>query len=716
MAKKPEKQVVAKKKLFIVEAPNKISTVKKYLGSDFVVMASVGHCFQLPHKDYVDIKNGFKLNYEIDPKKKQVLKDILEAAKECNPVYFAGDPDTEGSVIAWHLYQHLYAKYKDTKTYIRVNIKHMTKSGVEAGLAESYPITDPKEYAIAQSGFLRRIEDRFVGFRLSPLANIYVQQKTSAGRVQSPALRIVSEREKEILAFIPEVYYEIFADVFPKQTKDTFTAKYVGEVKDEKTAQAIVDQSKKGPVEIKKITRKQTKSNAPAPFDTMSLLSAASSILNWKTNKTTQIAQSLYASGKITYVRCDNNVISKEGLEMLIKYAKANFPKKYIPAKIPDYTNKKAKLEHECIRPTDLDAKPMLDADSEKLYNLIRDRFIAAGLEPAIYDNVSIDLKMKAHIYKATGSVRVFEGYLKVWDYTKKEDVVLPQIDEKTILEIRDIYSERKQTKPQPRFKGGSLVNTLKDMGIGTPATIDNILTVLEKREYIKYDKNSIVPTELGMRLNDFLTKYFLPIIDFDFTARVEADRDEVMLGKKKYEDAVGQFYEFLKEELKKSAVKISEDKKENETTTITCPTCQQYPLLKKLNRKDGVFFFSCAGYVDEVCKATYSIDGYGNPVKSINQQDVLKPCPGKGCKGSLVKRINKKTKQVFYACSDWKLGCKITADADGNINEKKEVKLLGKCPKCKKGSLIERKSRAGSAFIACTGWPKCKHTESLGK
>ena len=708
-----KKTTTTTKKLFIVESPNKVATVKKYLGDGWEVAASVGHCYRLPSKNYVDIKNDFKLLYEPDPKKRDALKTIETLAAKCDEIYLATDADTEGSVISWHLYEYIQKKHKK-KQFIRVNLKEITKAGIQQALAAAYPITDPKEFAIVSAGFLRRIEDRFVGFQVSPLAYIHVQEKTSAGRVQSPALRIVVEREKEIRAFIPEVYYEIFAELFPTGSTETFKAKYTKEIKDEKTANLIVSQSKGKSSVITKIDKKQTKSNPAPPFITKTMLAAASTVLGWKTDKATIVAQHLFQSGHITYIRTDNTVISDDGQKMLTDYVKSNFTAQYIPKSLPNYNSDKAKLEHECIRPTDLSANPILPVDDAKLYDLIKRRFIAAGMTSAVYDNVSADITIGAHVFRATGSTLNFDGWTQVWNFSKKTDSTLPELDKTTLLSQRDLYSEKKQTKPPSRYKGASLIESLDKMGIGKPSTINSILKILEDREYIKYEQQTIVPTDLGIRLNDFLMKYFLNIIDFDFTARVEDDQDKVMLGQLKYEDAVGEFYKNLKEEVKQATIKISQDKAGNETTAITCPQCKENLLLKKLNKKAGTFFYSCTGYQDKTCLATFGIGESGDPVVTKFEQEILKDCTRKGCGGVLVKKVNKTSQEVFYACSNWRPengSCKVTADASGEVREGKKVKILGPCPKCKVGEMVERRSRAGVAFQACNKYPSCKST-----
>lgn len=706
------------KKLFIVESPNKVSTIKKYLGSDFTVVASVGHCYLLPPKNYVDVNNGFKLSFVADPKKKDVIKNIEAAAKQVDEIYLASDQDTEGSSIAWNIYEHLLSKFKNKKLYFRVNLKEITQSGIKQALANCYPINSPKEYAIVQAAYLRRIEDRFVGFKISPLANIYVKEHTSAGRVQSPALRLIVEKEREIQNFIPETYYEIFAEVFPKTTTSVFAAKYVNEIKDEQTAQIILSGCVGKTPTISKISKKQTKSSPSAPFITKTLLGSASTLLGWKTKKTTTVAQNLFSKGLITYIRTDNPVISSDGLALLTAFVKQTYPTNYINKSIPDYNNDKAKLEHECIRPTDLNAKPTLDADESKLYDLIWRRFVACGLVSANYDNIAADIKIGIHPFRAVGSTLIFEGYLKVWNFNLKQDTNLPEMDENTILQLRDVFCETKQTKPPSRFKGASLIEALDKLGIGKPSTMNSILETLETREYIQYDKQSILPTELGIRLNDFLVKYFENIIDFSFTARVEEEQDKVMLGQLEYEKAVGAFYKFLNGELKNASNKIGQDKQSNEATAITCPKCNDNLLLKKLNKKDNLHFYACAGYHDKSCSATFSINEQGEPVLTQTKQiEVLQACPREGCSGELVKKLNKKTQQVFYACTNWEItkgGCKVTADESGIIKQPKELKKHGKCPKCKKGDMLERTNKQGSAFLGCSRFPQCKSVAKL--
>lgn len=706
------------KKLFIVESPNKVATVKKYLGgSDWVVVASVGHTHLLPKKNYVDVKNGFKLFYEPDPKKKDVLQNIMKLADSCDAIYYSGDMDLEGSVLSWNLYELLSKKHKK-KPHIRVNLKEITKAGIQKALNESYSIDDPKEFAIVQAGFLRRIEDRFVGFQVSPLAQIYVKQKTSAGRVQSPALRIVVEKEREIQAFVPEVYYEIFATVFKTDTKESFQIKYAKEVSDPKIATLVVEQCKGKPIRVKSVNSKQTKSSPSAPFITKTLLASASSFLGWKTKKTTQVAQNLFQAGKITYPRTDNSVVSADGQKMLADYLQQNFTPNYIQTPMPNYNNPKAKLEHEAIRPTDLNDSAILSSDEQKLYNLIKARFVASGMTSAQYESITAEIAIGLHPFKATGSVLKFDGFTKVWNYSQKQDTILPHLDETTSLDLKDIWEERKETKPPARYKGASLIEALDKLGIGKPSTMNSILEVLETREYIRYDeKGSIVPTELGMRLNDFLCKYFLKIIDFDFTAKVESDQDRVMKGELSYEEAVGEFYGHLKEEIKEAGIKIGNDKQNRESTSLVCPKCSTNLLVKKINKKTGEHFYSCGGYFDKTCFATFNIGENQEPIEVENNIEVLMDCPASECGGVLTKRVNRATKQVFYACTNWEKkngGCKVSADENGVIKEPKKQKKHGSCDRCKKGTMVERRNKQGVIFLGCDNFPKCKNAKKL--
>ncbi len=446
-------------------------------------------------------------------------------------------------------------------------------------------------------------------------------------------------------------------------------------------------------------------------------MQASSSVLGWKAKKATQVAQSLFQGGHITYIRCDNPVISPEGQRALKTYVKANFPKSYASTKLPDYSNKKAKLEHECIRPTDLNSVVNLPPDESKLYEMIKARFVAAGMSPATYDSVTIDISIGPHPFKAQGSTQTFDGYLKVWTFTKRADTTLPAVTEETVLQQRDLFSEKKETRPPSRYKGASLIEALDKLGIGKPSTMNSILEVLETREYIQYDKQIIVPTDLGKRLNDFLYEYFLNILDYSFTARVESEQDQVMSGKLQYRQTISDFYQYLKKEIKEASLKIGADKKDAESTTLVCPTCDDNLLVKKLNRKDNSFFYSCSGYQDKSCMATFSIGEDDQPVQNRIKREILQECPKKGCSGSLIKRMNKQTQELFYACSNWRKedgNCRVTATEDGSIKIPKRLKKHGKCQSCKKGDMVERTSKAGTNFIACNRFPACKTTKSL--
>lgn len=693
---------MSKPSVFIVESPKKAKTLKSILDPKlYTPIASVGHTHNLPLKDYVDIENNFELKYELDKNKKEVFNSIVELIKSnSDTVYTASDMDSEGSAIANNLWQELKTIFPN-KTFIRVNMCEITKSGVQKALANSYPIDDPKELQIVDAAKCRRIFDRFIGFEVSPIAYNYLSNKSSAGRVQSPALRLVVEKEREINRFIPEEFYNVFCQVYKKNTSDILLLQYEKVLKKESESIDIVTKCKKQPATLTKIISKQTHSKASPPFITKTILASASTILSWKAEKTTAVLQSLFQQGFITYPRTDDSRIDTEAETDLINYISSNFSKQYIHS-IPNYKDSNAKLEHSCIRVTNLVANvSKLDNDEIKLYNLIKNRFIASGLPPAIYESTACIFDINGYTFKINGSVQKFDGYTKIWDYNSKNDTILPILKEGDVLNNRDIYSEQKKTQPPSRFKDASLITALESKGIGKPSTYASILHLLEERKYVEYEKQSLKPTKLGMELCEFLENYFSEVISYEFTKKCESVQDQIAKGEWAYVDACREFYDELKKNIKEAKDKLRENFKEE-----ICPICNKNTLNKRLNKKTGQYFLSCSGYKDESCKANFNIDENGKPVIV----EYLSDCPS--CDGKLIKRTNKKTGEFFYSCTNWnkKQKCKTTADKNGNISVKQEEKSHGKCPKCNKGKILEKKSKFGD-FYGCSNFPNCKYT-----
>jgi len=641
--------------LFIVESPNKCAKIKSFLGKDYEVIASVGHIVEIPKKGLnIDIKNKFKAKYDVIDSKKDIVKKIKSYVDKSSVVYLASDPDREGSRISNDIYELLSDKNK--KKCFRVSFNEITKKAIENAIKNKRTIQDDIHLIDAQKA--RQVIDRIVGYRCSPLLWFSVNAK-SAGRVQSVALKILAERESEIKAFVPSDFWyiesllqndngEFWAKVVTKDKDNRFT--------DEPSATKAFEALKNASYAISKIQRSTKERKAYPPFDTTSLQSACSSLFGWNATKTMQIAQDLYASGKISYHRTDCYAISQEALDSVRNYIKNNFDAKYLSVKPNIYAKKSsaaAQEAHEAIRAVHIeDEGKELDSDHKKMYCLIRDRFIACQMTPMIVDTVTYDIKTDSkYNLIAKGQTVAFDGWFKVYKYSKAEEEVLPNAKENEKLNLKDIKKTKHTTQPPKRYNDGSLILKMEADGIGRPSTRATILKTLVDRGYSIKEKGksgSFIVTDLGMRVHGYLEPRFnKSFMDIKYTAQMEEDLDLIANGKKTYLNVVENVYNTLTEEIK-NAKGIIMEKQEEKLMGQKCTECKDGQIVEKTGRFGT--FYSCNKFPD--CKSIFVKQEDGSFTLKVKKtvRKVGRKCPE--CGADLVERTAKKSGDIFVACS----------------------------------------------------------------
>ena len=673
-----------KKRLVIVESPSKAKTIGKYLGSSYKVIASVGHIRDLPSSKLgIDIEGGFEPQYISIRGKGPVIKELKAEAKKASRVYLATDPDREGEAISWHL---AYLLGIDPNSECRIAFNEITKDTIKEAIKHPRAI-DEKLFDAQQA---RRVLDRLVGYQISPLLWRKVRRGLSAGRVQSAALKILCDRENEINAFDPKEYWTIDCE-FKKGRK--FTARLARKDGEdyrpscEAEKNAVLDELSSGQYVVGNITEKELHPRAYAPFTTSSMQQEAANRLNFTTSKTMKIAQQLYEGvdirgrgtlGLITYLRTDSVRISDVAKNAAAAFIEERFGREYVGKNF--YSNKKKEIQdaHEAIRPTNIDIVPdevksMLTPDQYKLYKLVWNRFTASQMAPAAVKSVSAEINNGRYSFDAKGSRVLFDGYQKVYKYKKddEKDTMLPDLETGAVLEPLSVDAVQNFTKPPSRYTEASLVKELEEKNIGRPSTYAPIVSTLSERRYVKKEKKSLVPTELGFTVNDIMKEYFADIVDAKFTADMEDKLDDIESKDVKWRDIIEDFYKPFKEELKKADEAIEKVQVEDRPTGEVCEICGR-PMVYKM----GPFgeFMACSGYPE--CKNTKPI------VKSTGVM-----CPE--CGKEIVERRSRKGK-IFYGCSGFPK-CKVSfwyRPVDR------------KCPKC--GSLLVEKKGRGTS-LACS-------------
>ena len=702
-----------KKSLVIVESPAKAKTIEKYLGSKFQVMASVGHIRDLPPKKLgVDVKKKFKPTYEIIKGKDKVIDAIKAAGKKAENIYLAPDPDREGEAIAWHIAEELKSEKKKIK---RILFNEITKKAVTEAINHPLEI-DTKKFESQQA---RRILDRLVGYQISPVLWDKVRRGLSAGRVQSVALRLVVEREKEIDAFKTVEYWSIEA-LLGASGEEQFWAKLAKKGKDKieignkEGADEICQQLKGEKFQIVKVDKTERKRNPLAPFITSKLQQEGSRKLRWPAKKTMMVAQKLYegidlgelgTTGLITYMRTDSTRIADDAIKEVRTYIKDNFGAKYLPESPVIYKTKKAAQDaHEAIRPTHLEHSPkvvkdFLSPDQYKLYVLIWNRFVACQMVPAVFDQTVIEIKAGPYEFRASGSIIKFDGYTAVYEESRDEDAPmteedekqkLPEVKEGAVLKLKELKPEQHFTQPPPRFTDASLIKDLEEKGIGRPSTYASILSTIVDKGYAEKDQSQrFLPTELGKIVTELLVENFKDIMDVEFTASMEDQLDRIEEGEKGWIEILTAFYGPFKITLDAAKEKMRNIKAQSIPTEIVCPKCKAQMVIKW--GRNGQFL-ACSNYPD--CKSTAEferkLDGTIE-VRKVESTD--EKC--EKCSSPMVVKFGRFGK--FLACSAYP-ECKTT----------KAISTGVKCPKACGGEVTSRMSRRGRAFFGCTSYPKC--------
>jgi DNA topoisomerase-1 len=707
------------KNLVIVESPTKARTIEKYLGHDFSVISTMGHVRDLPkHRFGVNIHEGFVPTYEPLPERKESLKRLKAAVKEAKAIYLATDPDREGEAIAWHVQEAL--KLKDPH---RIEFHEVTKDAVRRAL--EHPRKIDMQRVEAQQA--RRILDRIVGYMLSPLISKKIRSRLSAGRVQSVAVRLICEREREIQRFVPEEYWSITATLTPQQEPFPFDAKLVKRITDsekikisnEQQAQEILTELEGATWRVLTVAEKEQRRHAPLPFTTSTLQQEASKKLGFSTKKTMAVAQELYegielgaegATGLITYMRTDSTRVADEAQA----HARAFIASCYGEEFVRSGAGRKAKSTnvqdaHEAIRPTDVrrlpdSVAPYLSPDQLKLYRLIWQRFVASQMAPALFDVVSVEIQAKEYLFRATGSVLKFSGWLAVYEETRDEDAKpddeesqgqLPPLREQQLLHLIKLTPKQHFTEPPPRYTEATLVKALEENGIGRPSTYAPTISTILERGYVKLEKKRFVPTELGFLVTDALVKHFPKIIDVGFTALVEEELDKIEEGKLDRLTVLQEFYKEFAAAYERAKREMESLKPKPIETEEMCPECGS-----KLVIRTGRYgqFYSCSAFPK--CRYTRPL----TPAPSEGREDQKSEGPScPKCGAPMVQRRGRYG--PFYGCSRY-------PDCDGIINiERVREESTVPCPKCG-GTLIKRYARKGGrSFFGCENYPRCDFT-----
>jgi DNA topoisomerase-1 len=689
-------------KLLVVESPSKAKTIEKYLEGAFTVRASVGHIRDLPksNKAAIDIEGGFIPHYEISKGKEKIVHELQGLAEKATEILLATDPDREGEAIAWHIETLLNLDKKVKAPISRVAFHEITKEAVEEALKHPREI----DTALRKAQEARRVLDRLVGYDLSGLIWKKVRYGLSAGRVQSPALRIIMEREREIRAFIPERYWKILG-LFETEKAAKITLECSEEPRDEKLVDKIMTEGKKGTWIVTGVKESEQKRSPRAPFTTSTLQQTASSRLGYSPSRTMQIAQKLYEAGHITYMRTDSTNISTVAQAQIISFVEKQYGEEYAQARIYKTKSKNAQEAHEAIRPTHIDNLHTGNDDHDKLYRLIWERAVSSQMTDAKLLKTKITAVIKGHeelpYFGANGSRLLFPGWLAVDMGARGEDVELPLCKVGEILKLIHLSSEEKFTEPPGRYSEAGLVKELESRGIGRPSTYASIMKTIEDRGYVRKENKTLFPTDVGEVVSDFLEKHFANYISDTFTAEMEDELDEISRGEREYEKTLKDFYgPFLKEvKLKEKLEKATNlgDAPEN----IKCPKCGSAMIIK-LSR--GGKFYSCSKYPE--CDGALMLDG----TELKGPEETGEMCPlcgekkGKSGGGKLIVRQRRDGTGTFISCSRYPK-CKFIKKDEAE-EAKKRTGII--CPLCKKGDITERRGRFG-LFYSCSDYPDCK-------
>jgi len=696
--------------LVIVESPAKSKTITKMLGNNYKILASYGHIRDFPKKVLgVDLKNNFEPIYEVIPEKKKVVSELAKSAKAADKVYLAPDPDREGEAIAWHVAQILGVS---EDKILRIEFNEITKKAVLHAVENPRNIDMHRVYAQQT----RQILDRIVGYKISPvLWEKLRNNRLSAGRVQSVALKLICEREAEIEAFVPQEYWEIDAELTKQKSTHVFKAeltKYKDkkiEIKNQEEADKIVETLTKKGVEFKvsKLTKKETQRKPQPPFITSTLQREASNRLGYGVSKTMQIAQKLYEGldlgaegtvGLITYMRTDSTRISDDAQAAAKEFITNKYGESYYPATPNIYAKKGKNVQdaHEAIRPSYIDKTPesikqYLTPEQFKLYKLIWSRFMASQMTAAKVETNGVEISAEDYTFRMSASKILFNGFLIVYDDREEneQDGEIPTFEKDDVLNLKKLIPSQHFTQPPPRYSEASLVKVLEEKGIGRPSTYAPIISKIQTKAYIEKIDKALKPTLLGKTVNDQLSKHFSNIINYDFTAKMENTLDEIAQDSKEWKKVIGDFYEPFME-----TVNSAKDNMErvNIVSDVKCPNCGKDMVVR--TSRWGTQFLGCSGYPE--CKtmmpmnATPSQDGAPTPAPEVKSEE---KCPK--CQGEMVVKVGPYGQ--YLQCQNEE--CK---------HRQKIVQKTGvKCPQCG-GDIVQKKSRYGKIFYACDNYPNC--------
>jgi len=687
-------------KLVIVESPAKAKTIEKYLGKDFHVRASVGHIRDLPKssKDAIDIEGGFVPRYQIVKEKQKVIDELQEIAAKATEVILATDPDREGEAIAWHLAETIGLKKPK-----RIVFHEITEHAVQEALA--HPRTIDEELVKAQEA--RRVLDRLFGYDLSGLIWKKVRYGLSAGRVQSPALRILMEREREIRAFIPEKFWVVSADL-KTEKNEQFTVICTEEPRDEKESERILKAAQEKKWKVLSVDETEASRYPRGPFTTSTLQQTASTRFGFSPSRTMQIAQKLYEAGHISYMRTDSMNLSKDAQANLLAVAESEFGAKYVEARVYKTKSKSAQEAHEAVRPTDAKKQSAGSTEEQKkLYGLIR----ARALSSQMTDAKTLRTKILANVedatipdFSANGSRVTFDGWLAADPEARGEDVELPKVARGAALELVEAHIEGKETQPPARYSEAGLVKELEKRGIGRPSTYASIIRTLETRGYVDKQGRTLIPTATGDVVSSFIEANFAEYISDTFTAEMEDELDEIAEGKREYAKTLKSFYTPFKKAVK-GKEKIPKITSMGEAPEeFPCPICKG-PMEYKLSKNGR--FMSCKKFPE--CLGARKDDGSEiAPPKEIGEA-----CPECGSTSSPKAKIKEPGRLIlregrfgqFIACSNYPK-CKFVKQDPAEVER---TKTGVTCPTCGKGEMVERRGKFG-IFFSCSNYPDCKN------
>lgn len=692
-----------KKTLIIVESPTKSNTINKYVGKNYVVKSSMGHIRDLnPNILSIDVDNQYKPYYEVLKEKKHILKDLESQAKKASQILLAPDPDREGEAIAHHLSELLKGK---NKKIFRILFNEITKEAIHHAIEKPLEIDLNK----VNSQQMRRLLDRLAGYKISPVLQKKIGGPLSAGRVQSIALKLIVEREREIKAFEPEEFWTINGN-FEGSEKPPFNAKLekIGKKKisipNQEECDKILEDLKKNDYILSQVKKRVKKRKAPPPLITSTLQQEAFKTFKFSVKRTMKLAQELYegidlgtgeTTGLITYMRTDSFRIANDARKAAKDFITSNLGPEYYPEK-PNYYARKQKIQdaHEAIRPTlpfrtPEEVRGVLNDSQLKVYKLIWQRFFASQMKEAEIEETTLGVQNGHYWFMTKGEIIKFPGFLKVLPVKSSEDL-LPPLKEGETLKLLKLDPKQNFTKPPARYSEASLVRILEEKGIGRPSTYANIIDTLGKRDYVYSEQKKFVPTFLGEKVVEYLDENFKDIMAYNFTADLEKQLDMVSEGKLEWVKGIDEFYKKLQKDLEK----VKDTKKLDLLVGKKCPQCNK-DLQKKYSRRTHGWFIGCTGYPS--CTYTEKVDQGGEEVKKDEPLD--KKCPE--CQNTLVKRYSRKTRKYFIGCSNYPKCTYI---------EKAQEEPVGNCPKCEKPLTRRFSRKTRRFFVGCTGYPDCDY------